>query len=183
MAKRGRKSNAEKAAQAEQQPATEVVSNKTVSQVIFNKHREAILEAIALKDSAVANLRNARKDAEKDGLDPKDFDLLAKLEKLDPLTRKKRLANVVLYANWIDLPLGFQASFHDAPGFDAEPKSEKAPNPHAAYQHGYEARKGGIARDRNAYPKGNDAELWSNGWDDAERDIASGKLQPTAAAA
>lgn len=183
MAKRGRKPKNKPADEGQQaQPAAEVQGNKTVSQVIFNKHREAILNAEAVKDAAVAKLRNAKKDAEADGIDVKDLDMLKKLEKLDPFTRKKRLANVAMYANWIDLPLGNFAVMNAA-NLDDEPRPEV--NDHQAYQAGYDARKAGIPRDRNALPEtaGNKRELWWNGWDDAERDIGAGKLQPTAAAA
>lgn len=187
MAKRGRKSNAEKAAEVEQQAeqaGTEIQqANTSVDQVTYNKHRENILNKLATKDAAVAALRKARKAAEEEGIDTKAFDLTHKLAKLDPLTRKRIMKNVATYANWMDLPLGLYGALNDGGGLDDEPGAAKAANPHTAYQNGYEARKGGIPRDRNPYPKGNDAELWSNGWDDAERDIAAGKLQPTAAAA
>jgi ribosome modulation factor len=185
MAKRGPKP---KAAKAEQQAAEESgaeiqQANTSVDQVEFNKHRENILNKLATKDAAVAALRNARKAAEEKGIDTKAFDLTHKLAKLDPLTRKRIMNNVATYANWMDLPLGLYGALNadGAPEGGQGPK--KAANAHDAYQHGYEARKAGIPRDRNPYPTGNDAELWTNAWDDADRDIASGKLQPTPAAA
>lgn len=128
---------------------------------------ELTLEARRMKralDEASGKYRAVLAKLSDGGVDMKAWRQVEKLSQLDPEEREMQLRNVARYAGFLDLPLGTQVSaFSD----DTAKPGQKTKSTIAEFQvedDGYDAGRGGSARDTNPHEAGSPFHvLWDKG--------------------
>lgn len=139
-----------------------------ISEEKYFEAKRDILSKTRIKDSAVAELRQARKRAKDAGVNLKQFDLVQKLAAYTGPELTADLNKLVSYAKFEKLAVYSQLSILDF----QEPSEEDRLV--YAYEQGVVAGKGGAPRQAPwdvVTPMGN---KWLNGFDDGQRELAGG---------
>lgn len=130
------------------------------------------------KDRIVGKIRNRRKAAKEAGINLGEMDAVLKLKTMDTDEIKQNEADRLLYAKWLKVDLGFQASL-DLPEPDAA-HIERVTK-HDTYWQGYEAGKRGDLRNSNRYaeqPGSVAYASWDKGWGDGDDDVFKNAAKP-----
>jgi ribosome modulation factor len=151
----------------ENEKAIEPRTNVSESLVLL--HLSKIVAAEGKKDTAVANLRSARKLAKSDGVDLKTLDAVRHLASLDEHEITAKFNSITQYSKYLSVPLYQNFELFDSPDAAEEAVNERA------FLKGIKAGKMGQGAETNPYDQTSVAgQEWSRGWNEGQAILMRG---------
>jgi ribosome modulation factor len=132
-------------------------------------HLSKIVAAEEKKDTAVANLRAARKLAKGDGVDLKTLDAVRHLASLDEHELTSQFNSVATYSKYLSVPLYSTFDLFDSPQAAEEAVNERA------FLSGIKAGKFGHGPEKCPYdPTSVAGQEWMRGWNEGQAILMKG---------
>lgn len=151
----------------ENEKAKEPRTNVSESLVLI--HLNKIVAAETKKNSAVANLRAARKLAKSDGVDLKTLDAVRHLASLDEHELTAGFNSITQYARYLSVPLYSTFDLFDSPDAAEEAVNERS------FIKGIKAGKLGQGCETNPYdPTSVAGQEWARGWGEGQAILMKG---------
>ena len=144
-------------------------SRTNVSESLVLLHLSKIVAAEGKKDTAVANLRAARKLAKGDGVDLKTLDAVRHLASLDEHELTAGFNSITQYSKYLSVPLYSTFDLFDSPVAAEEAVNERA------FLNGMKAGKLGQGPETNPYdPTSVAGQEWARGWGEGQAILMKG---------
>jgi ribosome modulation factor len=167
--KRGRPAGSKNAAKPENENAKAKEPRNNVTESLVLLHLSKIIAAEQKKDTAVANLRTARKAAKGDGVDLKTLDAVRHLASLDEHEITAGFNSIAQYSKFLSVPLYSQFDLFDSPAAAEEAVNERA------FHKGIKAGKFGEGPEKNPYdPTSVAGQEWARGWGEGQAILMKG---------
>lgn len=152
------------------------VQKRNLSASTFQDFIEELTTLDDQKNRIVGKIRSRRKAAKEAGINLGEMDAVLKLKTMDTDEIKQNEADRLLYAKWLKVDLGFQASL-ELP--EPEPAQIARLTKFDTHRAGYEAGKRGDPRNTNPHEPGTVAHpFWDQGWNDGDTDVFQNAAKP-----